>query len=676
MPNRLAAESSLYLRQHADNPVDWWAWNDAALAQARAADSPVLLSIGYSACHWCHVMAHESFEDAATGALMNRLFVNIKVDREERPDLDRIYQLAHQALNRRGGGWPLTVFLDPHTLLPFYVGTYFPKQPRYGMPAFSEVLHGVRQWWDKQREQVTQQNDALRGFLADYGNEAAHAGALGDAPLTTARARMQSSFDPAHGGHRGAPKFPPCGELELQLAWAREGDKSAAAMAAATMSRMATRGLCDHLAGGFFRYCVDERWDIPHFEKMLYDNALLLPLYAEAAAAFDSPVFRAAADGTVKWLRTEMRAEGGGFCSALDADSEGEEGRFYLWTREEFAELDTATRELALRRFGLDRPPNFEDERWHLHLAATAAELAAPGNDETAINTSLASAQRQLLAIRNQRIRPARDDKRLCAWNALLCSGLARAGNALQNDDWIDEAAALIDLFARAIDERGRLPAVLGKPGPGFLDDHAFALQACLDLLRVRWSGAALSLATRLAETLLRDFADSERGGFHFTAHDHEALPQRPKPWLDESTPSGNGVAARALQELGLLLGEPRYLDAAEACLRAGWSAIGELPQAASSMLQALREWQAPTPQVVIRGDMPVLQRWRDALRAEWPHPLRIYAMADADEQLPAALAAKPRHAQGAATLCRGTTCYASETEVRTLLAQLRQLPA
>jgi hypothetical protein len=674
MPNRLAAESSLYLRQHADNPVDWWAWTDAALAQARAADLPVLLSIGYSACHWCHVMAHESFEDAATGELMNRLFVNIKVDREERPDLDRIYQLAHQALNRRGGGWPLTVFLDPHTLLPFHIGTYFPRQPRYGMPGFPEVLHGVRQWWDKRREQVTQQNEALRGFLADYGNQAAHAGALGDAPLRTALARLQASFDPVHGGHRGAPKFPPCGELELLLAWAREGGQSAAAMAATTMSRMATRGLHDHLGGGFFRYCVDERWDIPHFEKMLYDNALLLPLYAEAAAAFDSPVFRATAAGTVDWLRAEMRADGGGFCSALDADSEGEEGRFYLWTREQFAALDAGIRPLAQRRYGLDRAANFEDERWHLHAATDIDDLAqASGAD---IAAPMQAVRWQLLALRNQRIRPARDDKRLCAWNALLCSGLARAGDALERDDWIDEAVALIALIADAVDDRGRLPAVLGKAGPGFLDDHAFALQACLDMLRVRWSNAALALAIRLADTLLRDFADSARGGFHFTAHDHEALPQRPKPWLDEATPSGNGVSARALQELGLLLGEPRYLDAAEACLRAGWSAIGELPQAASSMLLALREWLAPTPQLVIRGDPPALRCWQDSLRAEWPQALRIYAIAAADAQLPAALATKPRHPQGAATLCRGTTCYASKTGVHEVLAQLRRLPA
>ena len=643
MANRLAQEASLYLRQHAGNPVDWQAWSEAALADARASDKPILLSIGYSACHWCHVMAHESFEDVATGALMNRLYVSIKVDREERPDIDRIYQLAHQALTRRGGGWPLTVFLDPHTLLPFFAGTYFPKTPRYGMPAFAEVLQGARRWWDEQRGQVREQNEALQGFLSDYGREASHEGELSETPLTTAQARSRASFDADNGGHRGAPKFPHSGEIELWMTAARAGDKTAAAMTRTTLNGMARRGLRDHLAGGFFRYCVDERWDIPHFEKMLYDNALLLPLYAEAAVQFESSEFGAAAEGIVSWLQSEMRAKDGGFCSALDADSEGVEGKFYLWTREQFAEvLDGDARAIATRHYGLDREPNFEGEAWHLH-AADSHEAAAT--------------RERLLAHRNLRVRPARDDKRLTSWNALLCAGLARAGLALRRADWIDEAAAIFEAICADMDARGRLPAVLGRDGPGFLDDHAYALQAALALLRARWSAPTLDRAIRLVEALLRDFTDRELGGFYFTADDSEWLPQRPKPWLDDSTPAGNGVAAQSLLQLGFLLAEPRYLDAAEAALRAGWIPISEQPQAASAMLAALTEYRAPTPMVTIRGGIDALAAWREGLRAAVNSPLLVYAIPDAGD--------------GRATLCRGLACFADSESLADIVAAL-----
>ena len=672
MSNRLAAESSLYLHQHADNPVDWWPWSEEALATARAADRPILLSIGYSACHWCHVMAHESFEDADTGAAMNRLFVNIKVDREERPDLDRIYQLAHQALTRRGGGWPLTVFLDPHTLVPFYAGTYFPKQPRYGMPGFGEVLRGVRDWWDTRRDQVRQQNEALQDFLGDYGKQAQHAGELSDLPLLKARERIASAFDDVNGGHRGAPKFPHAGELEWLLALAERGDGEAARMAGVTLGAMAARGLHDHLAGGFFRYCVDERWDIPHFEKMLYDNAQLLPVYADAAVVFDDASFRQAAEGIVTWLQQEMRADGGGFCSALDADSEGEEGRYYVWDRESFdMALDEPLRAIAGLHYGLDREANFEGMHWHLHAARTVSDVAIMvAIEESAAAEAIEQARRQLLAQRSTRARPGRDGKTLSFWNAMLASGLARAGLALGRADWLQEADAVLRRIESACDTRGRLPAVIGTDGPGFLDDHAATLQAALDLLRASGNIPCLRFAQRLAETLLRDFADETRGGFFFTAHDHPSLPQRPKPWLDESTPAGNGIAARALQELGWLLAEPRYLDAAEATLRAGWNVLADLPHAACSLAMALREWRDPPTQVIVRGDAPALAQWRQALRET--RACRLYLLADEDPVLPPALAAKARTPNGIASLCRGPVCSLVTADPDELLAALR----
>ena len=425
MPNRLAGETSPYLRQHADNPVDWWPWGDAALAAARAQNKPILLSIGYAACHWCHVMAHESFEDAATARVMNALYVNIKVDREERPDLDKIYQLAHQALMRRGGGWPLTMFLTPDDLLPFYAGTYFPNAPRHGLPGFVQVVQGVRRWYDEKPAEVRAQNGALASFLAEQGREAAHADALDDAPIRLALRRIAQAFDADNGGRRGGPKFPHAGEIELLLqshsprardcgegtgndhassqgpnpssalratqgplegglqSRSEKDSDDASGMARLTLACMGERGLRDHLGGGFFRYCVDAEWDIPHFEKMLYDNAQLLPLYALAGARFDDHAFRQAARDCADWLVGEMKAPGGGFWSSLDADSEGEEGRYYVWQREEIRDLlDGGEFAVVERRFGLDQPANFEQRAWHLRAVqsfeAVAAALAIP----------------------------------------------------------------------------------------------------------------------------------------------------------------------------------------------------------------------------------------------------------------------------------------------------------
>jgi len=419
VPNHLASETSPYLRQHADNPVDWWPWSAAALAAARAQDKPILLSVGYSACHWCHVMAHESFEDAATARVMNELFICIKVDREERPDLDKIYQLAHQALTRRGGGWPLTVFLTPDDHLPFYAGTYFPKAARYGAPPFVQVLQQVRAWWDTRRDDVRAQNVMLGEFLRDYGRTEISAVDLTDAPIHTALQQIDGSFDTQFGGHLGAPKFPHCTEMELldDLDMPEKGEL--------TLARMRDGGIHDQLGGGFCRYSVDARWEIPHFEKMLYDNAQLLPLYAR----MDAGVAR----GIVDWLAREMTAPGGGFYSALDADSEHEEGKFYVWQRDEVrALLSDDEYAVAGPCFGFDRPPNFEQHAWNPIVARTvesvAQELRISRPDAQA---RLESARVKLFAARKKRVRPGLDDKVLTSWNALMITGLARAARGL-----------------------------------------------------------------------------------------------------------------------------------------------------------------------------------------------------------------------------------------------------
>ncbi|NCT67146.1 MAG: thioredoxin domain-containing protein [Rhodanobacteraceae bacterium] len=706
MPNRLAAETSPYLRQHADNPVDWWPWGEAALAAARAANKPILLSIGYAACHWCHVMAHESFEDEATAAVMNALYVNIKVDREERPDLDKVYQLAHQALARRGGGWPLTVILTPDDLLPFFAGTYFPKTPRYGMPSFVQVLHGVRRWFDEKPDEVRAQNGALARFLADYGRDTAHTDVVDERPIRLALERLAAGFDADNGGRLGGPKFPHAGEIELLLAQsepaaelparrigavrgpvpssvaADAGSRPApgrravgdpVAMARLTLARMAERGLADHLGGGFFRYCVDAEWDIPHFEKMLYDNAQLLPLYAVAGARFGDAQFAEATRDTADWLVREMSAPEGGFWSSLDADSEGEEGRYYVWQRDDIrALLDEDEYAIVERRFGLDRPPNFEGHAWHLRAVAGFDEVAAAlGLTPATVQARWASARALLLAARSLRVRPGLDDKILTAWNALMIGGAARA-LLVQPDlhELQTQAERALDLLHAQLWQHGRLYASHARGEtkiPAYLDDHAFLLDALLALLQVRWQRRDLDWAIALADALLERFEDHEHGGFFFTAHDAEPLPQRPKPWMDESLPSGNGVAARALLRLGHLLGDPRYLDAAERTLRAAWPTLSQYPDACCTLLLALDEFLHPRTHVVLRADAHDAARWHDALAHLRDARTDVYRIPPTAIDLPATLAAQAPREGGVAYVCRGLECLPPVTEPASL---------
>jgi uncharacterized protein YyaL (SSP411 family) len=686
--NHLAQQASPYLRQHADNPVDWWPWCDEALATARVQEKPILLSIGYSACHWCHVMAHESFEDAATAALMNELFVCIKVDREERPDLDRIYQLAHQAMNRRGGGWPLTVFLTPDDHLPFYAGTYFPRAPRYGMPPFAPVLREVRRWWDERRDQVREQNAALAEFLADHGRGESAADTLDDAPIRAALEQIEAGFDPEFGGHRGAPKFPHCTEMELLLdleplsrwrerGWGEGGPGDSGAphhdanhphppstpspasgrrekhRVEFTLDKMADGGIHDQIGGGFARYSVDARWEIPHFEKMLYDNAQLLPLFA----AHNPDVAR----GILAWLLREMTAPSGGFYAALDADSEHEEGRFYVWRREEVRSLlDPDEFAIAERHYGFDRAPNFEGKAWNPIVAQSLDEIAtALGLAPDRVGALLSSARAKLFAARAQRVRPGLDDKILTAWNALMIAGIARTVRTLDAPPLLGLAENALDDLYNAAWRNGRLYAKAGADAarfPGYLDDHALLLDALLEMLQCRWSERDIAWAIVLAEILLERFEDRERGGFFFTAHDHEKLIQRSKPFTDEALPSGNGVAARALLRLGHLTGETRYLDAAERALRAAFPTLQQIPQACCAMLRALNDFLHPRKHVVVRCDGDEESAWRHAL-ANAPRRTDVYFIPRNTGKLPGILDAQKHAAGGLAYVCRGMQC-------------------
>lgn len=675
---RLAASTSPYLRQHAENPVDWWPWCAEALDLAHASDRPILLSIGYSACHWCHVMAHESFEDTATAELMNRLFVNIKVDREERPDLDRIYQTAHQLLAQRPGGWPLTVFLSPQDQRPFFAGTYFPSEPRHGLPAFKQLLIGVERAYREQREAIEAQNEGLMTAFAALEPRARER-PPDSSVIHEARRELDAGFDPEHGGFGGAPKFPHPTNLELLLQCDRGGEgtaRSGREQALVTLERMARGGLMDQLGGGFFRYSVDARWMIPHFEKMLYDNGPLLALYTDAFALTEAPLFGLAARMTAEWVMREMQAPEGGYYASLDADSEGEEGRFYLWDREEVRALLSPAEDAPFAAmYGLDGPPNFEG-RWHLHTRRTEAEVAAElGLTHATAHGLIAGARATLEGRRATRVRPGRDDKILTAWNALMIKGMARAARVLDRPDYLESAEQALGFIRARLWREGRLLATDTHATTrldAYLDDHAMLIDALLELVQTRWSSADLAFATTLADTLLERFEDRLEGGFWLTAHDQERLFHRPKPLADEALPAGNGVAARVLLRLGHLLGEPRYLRAAEDTLRLAATAMERLPQAHASLLMALDEWLDPPEMLIVRADEDRLDVWRRALQRGEPRQRLVFAIPSTETALPAALATKTPGARPRVYRCRGTQCEAPIEHLDALLPGAR----
>ena len=674
MPNRLAKETSPYLQQHADNPVDWYPWGDEAFALARETGKPILLSIGYSACHWCHVMAHESFEDDTIAALMNEMFVNVKVDREERPDVDKIYQTAHQLITQRGGGWPLTMFLDGDDQRPFFGGTYFPNEARYGMPAFGDLLQKIATYYAEHRDDVRKQSASIVDVFGRLEPAPAEAGkALDGKPLAKVRETLEQSFDREFGGFGAAPKFPHPTTIDRLLrhwrstASATEPDVEALFMAALTLARMAEGGLFDHVGGGFYRYSVDRHWQIPHFEKMLYDNGPLLAIYSQAALATGEALFSAAANATADWMLADMRDDNGGFYATRDADSEGHEGLYYLWEPAEAQALLGGDYDVFARRFGLDQDANFEG-KWHLTVRQQVTD------DEAKV---IARAKQTLLAQRMTRVAPGRDEKQLTSWNALAIRGLAIAGRALDRPDLVDAAADAVDFLRQHLVKDGRLYASY-KDGEtrfaAYLDDHAFLLEALLELLQARWDTEHLAFAEQLAELLLEHFEDPDRGGFWFTANDSEQLIHRSKPLADEAVPSGNGVAAYALQRLGFLLGETRYLAAAEKTLRAAWRAIDEYPHGHVSLLNALEEYLEHPEIVVIRGAADEIERWRDSAAKLYAPRRLVFAIPADAADLPGALAdRKSVEGETVAYRCLGTRCEMPVTSWEALAGQMAE---
>ena len=685
--NRLALETSPYLQQHAHNPVDWYPWGPEALELAKARGVPILLSVGYSACHWCHVMAHESFEDESTARLMNELFVNIKVDREERPDIDRIYQLAQQLITQKPGGWPLTMFLSHDDQKPFFGGTYFPRETRYGMPAFGEILTRVAEYYRGHQAELRQQNEAFMKAFEELAPPPPSASVKMSAqPLRLGREELGKRFDSNYGGFSGAPKFPHPKMLERVMRdWhaTAESDKpdlQALFMATLTLTRMGEGGLYDQLAGGFCRYSTDSHWMIPHFEKMLYDNAGLLSLYAEAAVATGDVFYAEVATETADWLIRDMQSPEGGYYSSLDADSEGHEGKFYAWDREEVRNALTSE-EFALfaPRYGFDRSPNFEG-KWHLHTFRSVENVAgAAGVEFPHALRALEAARIKLLEIREKREWPGRDEKILTSWNAMTIRGMAVVARILARDELAESATRALDFIRKTLWKNGRLLATY-KDGRAhlnaYLDDYVYLADAILELQQVRFNADELAFARELLDATLEHFEDEAGGGFYFTSDDHEALIHRTKAFADDAIPSGNGVAAFVLQRMGHLLGEPRYLKSAERALRASYPSLESLPHGHTTMLSALEELLTPPQIVILRGERkPVRELQKELAKVYAPHRLVLAVPSDVTGLPPALADKKPASGDAAKVLayvCKGSVCAAPVDNITELAELLR----
>jgi uncharacterized protein YyaL (SSP411 family) len=613
MPNALAGETSPYLRQHANNPVDWLPWGPRALALARERDVPLLVSIGYSSCHWCHVMEHESFEDARTAALMNEEFVCVKVDREERPDIDALYMEAVQGMTGHGG-WPLNVFLTPEQL-PFYGGTYFPLDPRPGMPAWTQVLQAIAEAWRERKDELRAGGERLREHLAGTAALRPSGEPIQAAELDAAVTRLRESFDAVHGGFGGAPKFPQAPVLLFLLARTGARGKRAngsseseeARMALATMRAMARGGIHDQIGGGFHRYAVDAIWTVPHFEKMLYDNALLARAYLHGHRLTGDPELACVCRDTLDWLLRDMQGPEGGFYSALDADSEGVEGRYYVWTVSELEETLGADADAAIAWLGATEEGNFTDPH-HPGTQHEAPSPEAPGTGWNVLEdrgprpeeSVRARIRTRLLAARQQRAKPGLDDKRLTSWNALAIAALADAGTALPEPRYLQVAVRCAEFILRDLrDSDGRLLRTYSDGQarlPAYLEDHAFLLEALLTLFEATCEERWLDHARALAQELIARFADPLHGGFFSTAADHEPLIARRKELEDSPIPSGTSAAALGLLRLARITGEQDYERHALGALRLLHEIAPRHPSAFGHLLQALQLYLFPAP--------------------------------------------------------------------------------
>lgn len=682
-PNRLIHEKSPYLLQHAYNPIDWHAWKEEAFAKARAEDKPVFLSVGYSTCHWCHVMERESFEDQEVARVLNRHFVAVKVDREERPDIDNVYMTVCQALTGQGG-WPLTVIMTPDKK-PFFAGTYFPKHDKWGRPGLLTLLEAIRREWEHNRAGVVAYGEKVaRAIVASSGPYAG--GPLDASALNAAYRHLRQSFDPRHGGFGGAPKFPmPHNIMFLLRYWRRTGEKDAWDMAARTLTAMCRGGIYDHLGGGFARYATDEQWLVPHFEKMLYDNALLAYTYTEAFQCTGKRDFARVACEIIAYVLRDMTAPDGGFYAAEDADSEGEEGKFYVWRYDEImAALGPEKGRLFSAYYGVTTAGNFTGGTNVLHVAVPdeATFAAVQGREPAELAQILAGCRRELYRRREQRVHPFKDDKILTAWNGLMIAALAKAARVFGRQDYAAAAQRAVRfIYDHLRRTDGRLLARYrdGETSHlAYLDDYAFLLWALVEMYETTFDVAYLERARRLSEDMRRLFWNEGHGGFFFSGTDGEELLTRPKPWYDGAVPSGNSVAALALLRLSRLLDERDLAGLAEDLVR--WQApmAAAQPAGCTFFLTALALYLTPPRQVVIagrRGEAATEEMLAAVGRAFRPDAVVLFNDPDQADKTAAVLPRlgdyQPRDHRATAYICQDYACQAPVTDAGELAALL-----
>jgi uncharacterized protein len=682
VPNRLASETSPYLLQHAENPVAWYPWGEEALAKAQAEDKPIFVSIGYSACHWCHVMEHESFENAEIAAKMNELFVNVKVDREERPDLDSLYMTAVQAMAGQGG-WPLNVFLTPDGT-PFYGGTYFPPEDRMGMPGFPKVLEAVADAYTARREEVDENAEQIRELLRRSSRELPKAEELTPEVMAEASEQLARSFDARNGGFGGAPKFPQPSTIEFLLRHGeRASDQRAILMAQRTLDRMASGGLYDQVGGGFHRYAVDAIWLVPHFEKMLYDNAQLASAYLAAYQAYGEERYRRVAEETLDFVARELTDPQGGFYATLDADTEGHEGLFYVWTLEELdAVLGEEDAAIAKTWFKVEPAGNFEG-RTVLSTPRTQADVADRlGISEGDLAVALVRIKQQLLESREKRVRPGRDEKVITAWNGLMLKAFADGSRILDRPDFREIAQRNAEFILSHLERDGRLLRSW-KDGDakvnGFLEDYAFLIDGLIALYRATLEARWVDAAIRLTTSMIEGFGDTEGPGFFDTATYHETPVARPRDLQDGATPSGNAVAAEVLLRLGAMTGNQEFTERGSDILRVMVRTMEEHPLAAGRYLSALDFYLGPVKEVALAGNRSAedLQALLDATYARF-EPNAVVGYVDVDhpdilERLPFLQHREARNGKATAYVCEHFACLPPVHDADALLRQLSE---
>lgn len=682
MANRLANETSPYLLQHAGNPVDWYPWGPEALEKARAEDKPMLVSIGYSACHWCHVMEHESFENPEIAAKMNDLFVNIKVDREERPDLDSLYMTAVQAMTGHGG-WPLNVFLTPDGV-PFYGGTYFPPEDRMGMPGFPKILDAVADAYRERRDEVDENAEQIRDLLRKVSSELPQESELGPGIMAAAVEQLESTFDPRNGGFGSAPKFPQPAIIEFLIRYAiRDDDERARTMARKTLDQMANGGIYDHIGGGFHRYAVDAVWLVPHFEKMLYDNAQLASAYLAGYQAFGDERYRAVAEETLDFVAQEMTDPRGGFYATLDADTEGEEGLFYTWTPGELEDaLGASDAEIARVWFNVTPAGNFEG-RSILSTPRTLLDVA----DRLSLNPddlaqAIARIRKTLREVRSERVRPGRDEKVITAWNGMMLRAFADGSRILDRDDFRELGRKNAAFILEYVQRDGHLlrswkdgDARIG----GFLEDYALFVDGLLALYRATLESRWLVEGLRLTDIMVAEFADSNGAGFFDTASGHEALVARPRDLQDGATPSGNSAAAGDLLRLGAMTGNGDFSGRAVDLLRVMARTMREHPLAAGGYLNDLDFYLGPVKEIALAGDREDSALWAllDAVYDRYePNSIVGYVDPGAPEllaRLPFLQDRPAREGRATAYLCEHFACLPPVHDPEALLRQLTE---